>query len=132
MLALANPLYAADEFGKTAVRKSMTGTAQIQAAEELKGMQVFSQAGEKLGFIKSVNTDAKSGLIKFITISKGGFAGVGVEDVAVPIKALQIDQTNRRATLTVNETKLDKAPHQAQMSDDEFQRNLEQYYDVAP
>jgi hypothetical protein len=79
-----------------------------------------------------VNTDPQSGLIKFITISKGGFAGVGVEDVAVPINVLQIDQTYRRATLTVNETKLDKAPHQAQMSDDEFQRNLEQYYDVAP
>lgn len=132
MLALASPLYAAGESGKTAVRKSMTGTAQIQSAEELKGMQVFSQAGEKLGFIKSVNTDPTSGLIKFITISKGGFAGVGVEDIAVPIKAFQIDQTYRRATLTVNEIKLDNAPHQAKMSDDEFQRNLEQYYGVAP
>ncbi len=95
-------------------------------------MQVFSQAGEKLGFIKSVNTDPKSGLIKFTTISKGGFAGVGGEDIAVPIKAFQIDQTYRRATLTVNEVKLDNAPHQAKMSDDEFQRNLEQYYGVAP
>jgi hypothetical protein len=32
----------------------------------------------------------------------------------------------------VNESKLDNAPHQASMSDDEFQRNLEQYYGVAP
>lgn len=132
MLALASPLYAAGESGKTAVSTSMTGTAQIQSAEELKGMQVFSQVEEKLGFIKSVNTDPKSGLIKFITISKGGFAGVGGEDIAVPLKAFQIDQTYGRATLTVNKIKLDKAPHQGKMSDDEFQRNLEQYYGVAP
>jgi sporulation protein YlmC with PRC-barrel domain len=132
MLALASPLYAAGESDKTAVSESMTGTAQIQSAEELKGMQVFSQIGQKIGFIKSVNTDPKSGLIKFITISRGGFAGVGGEYIAVPIKALQIDQTYRRATLTVNKLKLDKAPHQAQTSDDEFQRNLEQYYGVTP
>lgn len=132
MLTLASPLYAAGESGKTAVNTSMTGMAQIQSNEKLKGMQVFSQAGAKIGFIKSVHTDPKSGLIKFITISKGGFAGVGNEDIAVPLKAFQIDQTYRRATLTVNEIKLDKAPHQAQMSDDEFQRNLEQHYGVAP
>ena len=132
MMALTSPLYAAGDSGKTTVSKGMTGTAQIQSAETLKGMQVFSQTGKKLGFIKSVNTDPKSGLIKFITISKGGFAGVGGEEIAVPIKAFQIDPTYRRATLTVNESKLDEAPHQAKMSDDEFQRNLEQYYGVAP
>jgi sporulation protein YlmC with PRC-barrel domain len=132
MMALAGPLYAAGDSSKTTVSESMTGLAQVQPAEELKGMKVFSQAGEKLGLIKSVNTDPKSGLIKFITISKGGFAGIGGEEIAVPIKAFQIDRTYRRATLTVNESKLDDAPHQAEMSGDEFQRNLEQYYGVAP
>ena len=132
MMALASPLYATGDSGKTTViNKNMPDSAQVQSAEELKGMQVFSQTGEKLGYIKSVHTDAKSGLVKFITISKGGFAGVGGEDIAVPIKAFQIDQTYRRATLRVNEIKLDEAPHQAEMSDDQFQRNLEQYYGVS-
>jgi sporulation protein YlmC with PRC-barrel domain len=132
MMALAGPLYAVGASGRTTVNKNMTGSIQVQSAEELKGMKVFSQAGEKIGQIKSVNTDPMSGLIKFITIYKGGFAGMGGEDIAVPEEALRIDQTYHRATLMVNESKLDNAPHQARMSDDEFQRNLEQYYGVAP
>jgi sporulation protein YlmC with PRC-barrel domain len=132
MMALAGPLYAAGDSSQTTVSESMTGSAQVQSAEELKGMKVFSQTGENLGLIKSVSTDPNSGQIKFITISKGGFAGIGGEEIAVPIKAFQIDQTYRRATLTVDESKLDNAPQQASMSDDEFQRNLEQYYGVAP
>jgi sporulation protein YlmC with PRC-barrel domain len=110
----------------------MTGSAQVQSTDELKGMQVLSQTGEKLGRINSVNTDPMSGLIKFITISKGGFGGVGGEDIAVPMEALRIDRSYHRATLVVDEIKLDNAPHQANMSDDEFQRNLEHYYGVAP
>ena len=131
MMALASPLYAAEESNKT-VSKSMTDSAQVLSAEELKDMQVFSQSGEKLGPIISVKTDPESGLIKFITFSKGGFAGVGGEEIALPPQVFRIDQTYRRATLMVNESKLDYAPQQERMSDDEFQRNLEQYYGVAP
>lgn len=131
MMALAGPLYAAGESHKT-ISKRMTGSTQVQSAEELKDMQVFSQEGEKLGPIISVTTDPESGQIKFITFSKGGFAGVGGEEIALPPQAFRIDQTYRRATLLVNESKLDFAPQQERMSDNEFQRNLEQYYGVAP
>jgi hypothetical protein len=95
-------------------------------------MQVVSQTGEKLGEIDSVKTDPQSGQIRFVTITKGGILGMGGEDIAVPLEAFRIDQQNQRATLTVNETMLDNAPQQANMSDDEFQRNLEQHYGVAP
>lgn len=131
MMSLASPLYAAEESNKT-VSESMTGSTQIQSAEELKGMQVFSQIGEKLGPIISVTTDQESGQIKFITFSKGGFAGVGGEEIALPPQAFRIDEKYRRATLLVNENKLDYAPQQEEMSDNEFQRNLERYYGVAP
>jgi hypothetical protein len=132
MMALASPLYAAGDSSKTTVSENMPGSAQSMSAGEIEGYRVFSPAGEKLGLIRSVNTDSMSGQIKFITIVKGGFAGIGGEEIAVPVQALQIDHTYRRATLTVNESKLDNAPQQAQMSDDEFQRNLEQYYGIAP
>ncbi len=131
MMALASPLYAAGESNKT-VSESMTGSAQVQSAEALKGMQVFSQIGEKLGPIISVTTDQESGQINFITFSKGGFAGVGGEKIALPPQAFRVDHTYRRATLLVNKSKLDYAPQQESMSDNEFQRNLEQYYGVAP
>ena len=131
MMALAGPLYAAGEAGKTTGSEG-AGSAQMQSPDELKGMQVVSQAGEELGEIESVTTDPQSGQIKFVTISKGGVLGMGGQDIAVPLEAFRIDQASHRATLTVNESKLDSAPQQANMSDDEFQRNLEQHYGIAP
>jgi hypothetical protein len=95
-------------------------------------MQVVSQTGVEIGEIKSATTDQNSGKIKFVTISKGGVLGMGGEDIAIPFEALRLDQQNEQATLTVNESKLDNAPQQANLSDDEFQRNLESHYGVAP
>ncbi len=132
MMVMASPLYAAGDSGKTTIGKGMNGSAQVQSAEEIKSMHVFSKTGKDLARVKSVNTDPVSGLIKFIIISKGGFAGVGGEEIAVPMEGFQIDKTYRRVTLTFEDIKLDEAPHQGKMSDDEFQRNLEQYYGVAP
>jgi sporulation protein YlmC with PRC-barrel domain len=131
MMAFASPLYAAGDAGTT-TESGQPGSAQVQSPDELKGMQVVSQTGEKLGKIDSVKTDPQSGQIRFVTITKGGVLGMGGEDIAVPLEAFRIDQQNQRATLTVNESMLDNAPQQANMSDDEFQRNLEQHYGVAP
>ena len=128
MLALVSPLYAAGDYGK---KSDKAGSASI-SAEEIQGMQVVSQTGEEIGEIKSATTDQDTGKIKFVTVSKGGVLGMGGEDVAVPFEALRLDQQNEQATLTVNESKLENAPQQANMSDDEFQRNLESHYGVAP
>lgn len=127
MLALVSPLYAGD-YGK---KSDKAGTTSM-SAEKMEGMKVVSQTGEEIGEIKSAKTDQQSGKIKFVTISKGGVLGMGEEETAVPFEALRLDEQNERATLTVNESKLDNAPQQANMSDDEFQRNLESHYGVAP
>jgi sporulation protein YlmC with PRC-barrel domain len=128
MLALVSPLYAAGDYGK---ESDKAGSASI-SAEEIQGMQVVSQTGEEIGEIKSAKTDQESGKIKFVTVSKGGVLGMGGEDIAIPFEALRLDQQNEQATLTVNESKLDNAPQQANLSDEEFQRNLESHYGVAP
>jgi sporulation protein YlmC with PRC-barrel domain len=128
MLALASPLYAAGEKKMT----EQAGTAQSMSPEELKGMQVVSQTGEELGEIADVKTDEQSGQIQFVTISKGGVLGMGGEDIAVPLEAFRIDQESDRATLTVDQSKLDNAPQQADKSNQEFQRELESHYGVSP
>lgn len=138
MLALVSPLYATGEYDKKSDKAgatSMTGEkagATSMSAEELEGMKIVSQTGEEIGEIQSAKTDLQSGQINFVTISKGGVLGMGGEDIAIPFEALNFDKQNERATLTVNESKLDNAPQQANMSDDEFQRNLESHYGVAP
>ncbi|MGB3221878.1 MAG: PRC-barrel domain-containing protein [Desulforhopalus sp.] len=128
MLALVSPLYATGDYGK---ESDKAGSANI-TAEEIEGMQVVSQTGEEIGEIQRASIDEQSGKVKFVTISKGGVLGMGGENIAIPFEALQFDQQNERVTLTVNESKLDNAPQQANMSDEEFQRNLQSHYGVAP
>jgi sporulation protein YlmC with PRC-barrel domain len=129
MLALAIPLYAAG--GDYDKKSEQAGATQL-SVEKIKSMEVVTQTGEKIGEIKTVRTDTQTGEITFVTVSKGGVLGIGGEEIAVPFDALQFDQTNGQATLLVSESKLENAPQQANMSDAEFQRNLESHYGLAP
>lgn len=132
MLALASPLYAAAEQKTTADTNPQADAFQSLSAEELKGLQVVSPSGEKIGKISDVKSDEQSGTIQFVTISRGGFLGIGGEDTAVSPEAFELDRENERATLTVSESMLDTAPQQANLSDQEFQRELASHYGVSP
>ncbi|MGB3221876.1 MAG: PRC-barrel domain-containing protein [Desulforhopalus sp.] len=125
ILALVSPLYAAGDYGKESDKAGKT----FISAEKLQGMKVASQTGEEIGEIKKVKLDPQSAEIKFVTISKGEAMG---EETPVPLEAFRFDQQNEQLVLTINESKLDNAPQQANMSDDEFVRNLESHYGVAP
>ena len=134
MLTMVSSVFAAGDYssGSKKMTEPMSGTSQIQSPEKLKGMEVVSQTGDKLGKIESVKTDPRSGDVRFVTISKGSFLGMGGKDIAIPREAFRVDQSNEQVLLTVNQDKLEDVPRQANMSDDEFQRNLEQHYGIAP
>ncbi len=140
MLVLASPLFAAGDYstnskhgtGTMSGTDHATGNQPIVSPAELKGMKVLSQKGDNIGEIDKVTTDPQSGQIKFVTVNKGGVLGMGGEDVAVPREAFRIDQSKQQVRLTVNDSKLENVPQQANMSDEEFQQNLERHYGVAP
>jgi sporulation protein YlmC with PRC-barrel domain len=132
MLALSSPLYATGEQNRTSDTQQEAGATTAQSAEDLKGMNVVSQNGEAIGSISEVRIDPQSGEVQFVTVTKGGVLGIGGEDIAVPLEAFQFDPQNELATLTVDESKLDNAPQQANKSADEFQRELESHYGISP
>ncbi|MBM9604931.1 PRC-barrel domain-containing protein [Desulfopila inferna] len=127
-LALASPLYAAGD--KSDKDPAQAGAMEGKSAKDLEGMKVVSQDGEEIGEIQSVTEDEQTGEIQFVTLSRGGVLGMGGEETPVPYEALQIDQ--EQATLTVDQSKLDNAPQQANMSDQEFRSELESHYGISP
>lgn len=142
-LALTAPVYAAGEYKGTTGTKSESGQhsqsmsqrsqsgAQIQSAEEILGMSVVSRDGEKLGEIQDIKVDTRTGRVNYVTVQKGGVMGIGGEEgIAVPLEAFQF--TNDNAKLTVDKSKLDNAPKQSGMSDQEFQRDLQSHYGISP
>lgn len=153
-LALACPLYAADVKKMNTDTQPQAGASQYQegqragtsqsapgqqvgaiksqSAENIKGFQVFSQSGEKMGEITEVRTDKQSGEVQFVTLTKGGVMGIGGKNTAVPLGAFKLDRENERATLTVSEDMLKTGPAQAGKSDQDFQRELSSHYGIAP
>ena len=127
VLALASPLYAS---GDKKDKKLQAGAMQTQSAEDLEGLSVVSQDGEKIGKITSVTADEQSGQIQFVTISRGGILGMGGEDIAVLHEALRIEED--QATLTVDRSMLDNVPQQGELSAQEFRSELESHYGVSP
>ncbi|MGB3225608.1 MAG: PRC-barrel domain-containing protein [Desulforhopalus sp.] len=134
-LALSIPVYAATEDQETAVTQQdqllQSERSLIRSADKLIGMTIVSRNGEDLGEIQDIKIDIGTGNISHITVTKGGLLGVGgTKDIAVPLEAFSFSEDNVR--LMVDESKLDSAPQQADMADEDFQRGLESHYGISP
>lgn len=144
-LMLTAPLYAAGEYkgtsgaSKTEQSGDMKATSgkqsqsmsQAESADKLIGMKVVSRDGENLGEIQDLKIDTRNGRVNYVTVQKGGVMGIGGEEgIPVPLEAFQF--TNDNAKLTVDKTKLDNVPKQSNMSDQEFQRDLQSHYGISP
>jgi hypothetical protein len=147
-LALTCPAFATGEYqksqqdqmqqsGQMGQSDQMGQSGQFQAgsppsAEELQGMKVVSQQGEEIGEIQDVKKDPQTDEISHVTVSKGGVLGIGAQESIVPLEAFTFNSQSDEAILTVDESKLDNAPQQAEMSDQEFQRELQSHYGISP
>lgn len=134
-LALSAPVYAAKADQETTARHQdgllQSERSLTRSADEMIGMTIVSRNGEKLGEIQDIKIDIGTGKISHISVTRGGFLGVGgTKDIAVPLEAFSFSENNVR--LMVDESKLDNAPHQADMADEDFQSGLESHYGISP
>ena len=81
-------------------------------ADKLKGKNVETPSGDKLGDIDEVVIDPQNGRIAYVVLSVGGFLGIGDRLVAVPWEAIKIERKDNkdRLTLAATKDKLEKAP----------------------
>ena len=136
-LMLTAPLYAAGDYNKSTSGASASKQSQSQSmsqaesADKLIGMKVVSRDGENIGEIQDLKIDTRNGRVNYVTVQKGGVMGIGGEEgIPVPLEAFQF--TTENAKLTVDKTKLDNVPKQSNMSDQEFQRDLQSHYGISP
>ncbi len=117
-----------------------TGSFAFKASD-MKGMNVETPSGDKLGDIDDVAVDI-NGHVNYVVLSVGGFLGMGERHVAVPWQALQVttkDGDKRKLTLPTTKERLEKAPQfskskdkWAQMSDPAWVGTVYEYYSVEP
>ena len=101
-----------------------------QSARNIMGIVIIDQRGKDIGRIEDIRLDTGSGRIFYITVAPSGISGPGGE-IAVPLEALRFEPD--RVLLVVDPDKLHGSPKQADLaSDEDFQRDLQRYYGLAP
>jgi sporulation protein YlmC with PRC-barrel domain len=110
---------------------------ELLGADTLVGNDVYNQKGEKLGDIKEVMLDMRSGRVAYAVLSFGGFLGMGEKLFAVPWNALILDTKNKRFVLNVEKDRLKEAPgfdkaHWPNMADQSWAKEIHSYYGTKP
>lgn len=112
-------------------------------ASELKGFNVKTPTGEKLGDVKEICVDT-SGRVNYVVLSVGGFLGVGDRLVAVPWDALKSSLEGKKGdekklTLAATKEQLERAPqfesgkeHMSKMCDPKWISGVYEHFSCRP
>jgi len=111
-------------------------------ASTIIGTRVVDTKGDKLGEIKEIVIDPRSGRVAYAVISFGGFLGLGTKLFAIPFSALvykvtESDLVASEYVLDVTRERLQAAPgfdadHWPLMDDEKWHRDVHDYYERAP
>jgi sporulation protein YlmC with PRC-barrel domain len=88
--------------------KLMIGTTV--RASELMGRNIESSNGDDVGEVQDLVVDLNSGRVLYAVLSFGGFANIGDDYYAVPLRVLNFDQANDALVFDVDENMLQNAP----------------------
>jgi sporulation protein YlmC with PRC-barrel domain len=108
-----------------------------QKVTDLMGKNVTNAAGEDLGQIEEIVTDAISGRILYGVLSFGGFLGLGDKYYAIPWQSLRLTDDAKKFTLNVEKDRLKKATgfdkeRWPDLANEQFATNTYQQYNQKP
>jgi sporulation protein YlmC with PRC-barrel domain len=65
------------------------------ASEDVRGREVYSLEGEKIGHVDDLLVDPQTVKARFLIVASGGFLGIGVHTTLIPIEAVSGVDENR-------------------------------------
>jgi sporulation protein YlmC with PRC-barrel domain len=108
---------------------------ELMGADTLIGEDVYNHKEEKLGDIKEIMLDMRTGKVAYAVLSFGGFMGMADKLFAVPWNALRLDTSNYRFVLNVEKDMLKNAPgfdkdDWPDMADTTWMSQIHSYYGI--
>jgi hypothetical protein len=79
-------------------------------ASDVEGVPVYDRHGDKLGVVKAVYLDARSGRAEYICLGSGGVLGLGETFYPVPWSALDYDDASSGYRTWLDKASLDAGP----------------------
>jgi len=94
--------------GSSSSQKSSKKSVQ---ASKLKGTQISSNTGEKLGTLEEIVIDPDSGMVQFVILDASPAGGGGQNYKAVPWQAFKASKSGQNLTLNTDKKKLQSSPN---------------------
>ena len=70
------------------VRLSDSGLALEDLTQDVRGLDVHDEDGDRIGTVEDLYADAEERKVRFLDVSAGGFMGLGVKRFLVPVEAV--------------------------------------------
>ena len=102
-----------DTSAKRDTRPAWRNEAGLHESSDIIGTRIKNTDGKEIGKIDKLLIDPQTGKVSHVVIGLGGMMGVGARDVVVPwsdLKMAKADHEGRKATITMDQAKLDTAP----------------------
>ena len=84
--------------------------SRLIAADKVEGTDVYNPSGDKLGVVRDVYIDKRSGQAEFASIGFGGFLGMGEDYHPVPWRLLDYDTRKDGFVVDLDRDTLREAP----------------------
>ncbi|HEX3179374.1 MAG TPA: PRC-barrel domain-containing protein [Methylomirabilota bacterium] len=94
-------------------RPAWRNEAGLHESSDIIGTHIKNMDGKDVGKIEKLLIDPQTGKVSDAVVSLGGVLGVGGKNVVVPwsdLKMAKADHEGRKATITMDQAKLDSAP----------------------
>jgi sporulation protein YlmC with PRC-barrel domain len=114
-----------------------TLTSSIVRAKDVIDVSVKNNADEDLGSIKDIVLDKKSGQVRYVVLSFGGWLGLGNKLFALPWNAIHYDNDDDCFILNVEKEKIKNAPgfddaNWPDMADRKWETKIFDHYGTKP
>ena len=111
------------------------GAVPLISADDIRGKAVHGRDGDKLGTIAKLILDERTGQIAYITLSTGGFLGLGQSYHPIPWSAFRFEETEGGYVTNIDKRLLEGAPSfrpdSAPVFDEAYGRRVTDYYRAA-
>ena len=110
-------------------------THHLIASDRVEGTNVYNGDNDKLGSIRNIMIDKKSGKAEYAVLEFGGIFGLGSDHYPLPWDVLTYDTDKNGYVVNLTKEQVENAPHypadKAPAYDDVYGRGVYSHYGIA-
>jgi sporulation protein YlmC with PRC-barrel domain len=121
--------------GPVLVRLSESGLALEDLAQDVRGLDVYDNEGDRIGKVEDLYADAQERKVRFLDVAAGGFLSLGEKRFLIPVEAVgEVREDGRVVVVEQKRRKVAESPlfDADVVPQPSYQHELYEYYGYLP